>query len=274
MSAFTYPKLCDFDISRVLGKGGFGEVVLCRYKGKFVVALKKLKMKSASVESKSLIQREIEIHSSLGRHENVLEFYGHFQVGHETCLILEYALGGSLCKKLFYADKFDEKTSALYIKDISQAIHYCHSHNVIHRDIKPDNMLLGNEEKVKIADFGLATTSMSCTTYCGTLDYMAPEMVARQGGHKQCVSYNKQVDTWALGVVLYEFLVGSPPFGTISDDPKVIVQRISQVDFRWPSGVTDDAKDLISKLLKKDPRQRLPLECIPTHPFVLRNLRG
>ena len=101
-------------------------------------------------------------------------------------------------------------------------------------------------------------------TLCGTLDYLPPEMVEGR-------EHDEQVDTWALGVLLYEFLVGVPPFETESHS--ATYRRIQRVDIRWPHGMPDDARDLIGKLLKKDPRQRLDLERIPKHPFVLRCLK-
>ena len=133
-------------------------------------------------------------------------------------------------------------------------------------ETEPENLLLGARNDVKIADFGWSVHAPTSrrNTLCGTLDYLPPEMVEGR-------EHDEQVDTWALGVLLYEFLVGMPPFETESHS--ATYRRIQRVDIRWPSGMPEDAKDLISKLLKKDPRQRLPLECIPRHPFVLRNLR-
>jgi aurora kinase len=172
-----------------------------------------------------------------------------------------------LYKKLTAKGCFSERTAARFISDLSQAMKYCHSKHVIHRDIKPENLLLGAKNDVKIADFGWSVHAPTSrrNTLCGTLDYLPPEMVEGR-------EHDEQVDTWALGILLYEFLVGVPPFETESHS--ATYRRIQRVDIRWPHGLPEDAKDLISKLLKKDPRQRLPLECIPKHPFVLRNLRG
>jgi serine/threonine protein kinase len=192
--------------------------------------------------------------------------YGYFFDNKNIYLILEYSPGGELYKKLTARGQFSERTSARFISDLSTAMRYCHSKHVIHRDIKPENLLLGAKNDVKIADFGWSVHAPTSrrNTLCGTLDYLPPEMVEGR-------EHDEQVDTWALGVLLYEFLVGSPPFET--DSHSATYRRIQRVDIRWPSGMPDDAKDLISKLLKKDPRQRLPLECIPRHPFVLRCLK-
>jgi len=259
--------LQDFEIGKPLGRGKFGKVYLARERRtKYIVALKvlsKSQLLKSGVEHQ--LRREIEIQAHL-RHRHILRMYGYFFDNKNIYLILEYSPGGELYKKLTARGQFSERTSARFISDLSTAMRYCHSKHVIHRDIKPENLLLGAKNDVKIADFGWSVHAPTSrrNTLCGTLDYLPPEMVEGR-------EHDEQVDTWALGVLLYEFLVGSPPFET--DSHSATYRRIQRVDIRWPSGMPDDAKDLISKLLKKDPRQRLPLECIPRHPFVLRCLK-
>jgi serine/threonine protein kinase len=259
--------LQDFEIGKPLGRGKFGKVYLARERRtKYIVALKvlsKSQLLKSGVEHQ--LRREIEIQAHL-RHRHILRMYGYFYDNKNIYLILEYSPGGELYKKLTARGQFSERTSARFISDLSTAMRYCHSKHVIHRDIKPENLLLGAKNDVKIADFGWSVHAPTSrrNTLCGTLDYLPPEMVEGR-------EHDEQVDTWALGVLLYEFLVGSPPFET--DSHSATYRRIQRVDIRWPSGMPDDAKDLISKLLKKDPRQRLPLECIPRHPFVLRCLK-
>lgn len=257
----------DFEIGKPLGRGKFGKVYLARERRtKYIVALKVLskhQLLKSGVEHQ--LRREIEIQAHL-RHRHILRMYGYFYDNKNIYLILEYSPGGELYKKLTARGKFSERTSARFISDLSLAMKYCHSKHVIHRDIKPENLLLGAKNDVKIADFGWSVHAPTSrrNTLCGTLDYLPPEMVEGR-------EHDEQVDTWALGVLLYEFLVGVPPFETESHS--ATYRRIQRVDIRWPSFLPDDAKDLISKLLKKDPRQRLPLECVPRHPFVLRNLK-
>lgn len=260
----------DFEIGKPLGRGKFGKVYLARERRtKYVVALKvlsKSQLLKSGVEHQ--LRREIEIQAHL-RHRHILRMYGYFYDNKNIYLILEYSPGGELYKKLTARGRFSERTSALFISDLSMAMKYCHSKHVIHRDIKPENLLLGANNEVKIADFGWSVHAPTSrrNTLCGTLDYLPPEMVEGR-------EHDEQVDTWALGVLLYEFLVGSPPFETESHS--ATYRRIQRVDIRWPPapGLPEDAKDLISKLLKKDPRQRLPLECVPKHPFVLRCLKN
>lgn len=260
--------LNDFEIGKPLGRGKFGSVYLAREKTtKYIVALKvlqKSQLLKAGVEHQ--LRREIEIQSHL-RNRNILRMYGYFYDSKRIYLILEYSPGGELYKKLTARGRFSERTSAKYISDLSQALSYCHSKHVIHRDIKPENLLVGAHGEIKIADFGWSVHAPTSrrNTLCGTLDYLPPEMVEGR-------EHDEQVDVWSLGVLLYEFLVGNPPFE--AEGHSATYRRISRVDLRFPKGVPEDAQDLISKLLQKDPRKRMALDRIPSHPWVLRNIRG
>lgn len=174
---------------------------------KFIVALKVLHKKQlmeAKVEYQ--LRREIEIQSHL-RHKNILRLYGYFWDEKQIYLILEYAPKGQLYDILQKRERFSERRAAMYINSLARALRYCHSKHVIHRDIKPENLLLGYKGEIKIADFGWSVHAPSSrrTTLCGTLDYLPPEMIQFQ-------NYDYNVDIWSLGVLAYEFLVGSPPF--------------------------------------------------------------
>jgi len=260
--------LDDFEIGKPLGRGKFGSVYLARErKTKYIVALKVLKksqLLKAGVEHQ--LRREIEIQSHL-RNRNILRMYGYFYDAKCIYLILEYSPGGELYKKLMSRGRFSEKVSARYISDLSQALNFCHSKHVIHRDIKPENLLIGAQGEIKIADFGWSVHAPTSrrNTLCGTLDYLPPEMVEGR-------EHDEMVDVWSLGVLLYEFLVGSPPFE--AEGHNATYRRISRVDLRFPPGVTKDAQDLITKLLQKEPGNRMPLKVIPNHPWILRNMRN
>ncbi|XP_065186460.1 aurora kinase B-like [Sycon ciliatum] len=258
-------QLSDFDIGRPLGKGKFGNVYLAREKQtKFIVALKvlfKSQLQRASVEHQ--LRREIEIQSHL-RHPNILRLYGYFYDDKRVYLILEYAAKGELYKELQRAGRFDEPTAATYIAQLADALNYCHSKKVIHRDIKPENLLLSINNKLKIGDFGWSVHAPSSrrTTMCGTLDYLPPEMIE---GHE----HDDKVDLWSLGVLTYEFLVGKPPFE--ADDHSQTYRRITRVDLRFPEYISNDAKDLIAKLLRHNPKNRLLLGEVLSHPWVKKN---
>lgn len=258
--------LDDFDIGRPLGTGKFGRVYLAREKRThFIVALKVLyKEQIQQLKVEHQLRREIEIQSHL-RHPNILKLYGYFYDTKRVYIVLEYAPGGELFKILREVDHFNEATAAQYLVKICDAISYCHSKNVIHRDIKPENILVGANGEVKIADFGWAvhTPNMRRTTLCGTLDYLPPEMIE---GHE----HDEAVDIWSLGVLLYEFLVGSPPFE--SPDQKDTCSRIKEVDLKFPDFVSPSARDLIERLLQHDPMHRMPLSEVRLHPWIVQQL--
>lgn len=255
----------DFEIGKPLGRGKFGSVYLAREKAtKYIVAIKvlqKSQLIKAGVEHQ--LRREIEIQSHL-RHRHILRMYGYFYDSKRIYLILEYSPGGELYKKLTAKGCFTEKISARYISDLAGAIDFCHKKHVIHRDIKPENLLLGAHGEIKIADFGWSVHAPTSrrNTLCGTLDYLPPEMVEGR-------DHDEKVDVWALGVLLFEFLVGNPPFE--AEGHSATYRRISRVDLRFPRGFPEDAQDLVRQMLQKDPTKRIELLDIQKHPFVLRN---
>ncbi|XP_038183321.1 aurora kinase B isoform X2 [Arvicola amphibius] len=147
------------------------------------------------------------------------------------------------------------------MEELSDALMYCHKKKVIHRDIKPENLLLGLQGELKIADFGWSVhaPSLRRKTMCGTLDYLPPEMIEGR-------MHNEMVDLWCIGVLCYELLVGNPPFETANHSETY--RRIVKVDLKFPPSVPEGAKDLISKLLKHNPSERLPLAQVAAHPWV------
>ncbi|KAM4678377.1 aurora kinase B [Discoglossus pictus] len=257
----------DFDIGRPLGKGKFGNVYLARERQtKFIVALKvlfKSQLEKESVEHQ--LRREIEIQSHLS-HPNILRMYNYFHDRKRIYLILEYAPRGELYKELQKYGRFDENRSATFIEELADALLYCHDRKVIHRDIKPENLLMGYKGELKIADFGWSVhaPSLRRRTMCGTLDYLPPEMVEGK-------THDEKVDHWCTGILCYEFLVGKPPFESPSHGDTH--RRIVHVDLTFPSFVSEGAKDLITKLLRYHPSQRLSLKGVMEHPWVKANSR-
>ncbi|KAK3327235.1 kinase-like domain-containing protein [Cercophora scortea] len=229
-----------FEIGKALGKGKFGRVYLAREREHgFICALKVLhknELQHARVEKQ--VRREIEIQSNL-RHPNIPKLYGHFHDSRRIFLILEFAGQGELYKHLRKEDRFPD------------ALRYLHRKHVIHRDIKPENILVGIHGEIKISDFGWSVHAPSNrrTTVCGTLDYLPPEMIKPGNADN---SYDEKVDLWALGVLMYEFLVGEAPF---EDTPIMTHRRIVRGDMRIPSFLTAEATDLIRKLLVTDPKK-------------------
>jgi serine/threonine protein kinase len=242
-------------------------VYLAREKNsKYIVALKvlqKQQLLKANVEHQ--LRREIEIQSHL-RHRNILRLFGYFYDEKRIFLILEFAPGGELYKQLMDQGQFSERQSADYTLQMARALSYCHSKHVIHRDIKPENLLLGSKGELKIADFGWSVHAPSSrrNTLCGTLDYLPPEMIEGK-------EHDDTVDIWSLGILLFEFLTGSPPFE--AEGHNATYRRIVKVDLRFPDSIPADARDLISKLLKKNPRDRMPLDQVADHPWIIRHCK-
>ncbi|KAI6702641.1 hypothetical protein NL676_011777 [Syzygium grande] len=258
--------LRDFEIGKPLGKGKFGRVYLAReVKSKYIVALKVIfKEQIEKYRIHHQLRREMEIQTSL-RHPNILRLFGWFHDSERIFLILEYAYGGELYNVLRKHGHLNEKHAATYIASLAQALGYCHENHVIHRDIKPENLLLDHEGRLKIADFGWSVQSKGKRhTMCGTLDYLAPEMVENK-------AHDHAVDNWTLGILCYEFLYGVPPFE--AESQRDTFKRIMEVDLNFPPvpHVSSEAKNLICQLLVKDSSKRLSLQKIVEHPWIAKN---
>lgn len=158
--------------------------------------------------------------------------------------------------------KFTSEKAALYFYEVCDALAYCHSIKIVHRDIKPENILLDGEGHAKLADFGWSNMVSNADlrmTFCGTPDYLAPEMIRGEG-------HNESLDMWCMGVLLYEMTVGKSPFGSRSQE--TTCRLILQVDLRFPSSLDKDAQDCIVSLCRKIPKERLTAEQSKQHAFV------
>ena len=252
----------DIDIGKRLGSGKFGTVYVARERRTgFIFALKVLHKKQLikhGVEHQ--LRREIEIQSHL-RHANILRLFNYFWDEEHVFLFLEMAPGGELYSLLQERGRFSEARAAWYLKQMVEAIRYCHSKHVIHRDIKPENILIGFNDTLKIADFGWSVHAPNSRrdTFCGTLDYLPPEMVDN-------MKHDYSVDIWGLGVLAYEFLVGKPPFEDASR--KNTYRKIQQAEVEFPAFLSKQAVSLIRSLLQKDPAKRMSLDDVLKHPWI------
>lgn len=261
-------KITDFEIGTPMGRGKFGRVYLAREKTTHAIVALKMLFKSELVKGgmQHQVIREIEIQTHL-KHPNVLRMLTHFTTEKHVFLVLEYAAGGELYKYLQNQPnhRFNERKTAKFVYQVADALQYCHQNKVIHRDIKPENLLLTRDGDIKLADFGWSVHAPSARrkTMCGTLDYLPPEMV-------KSLEYNEKVDNWCLGVLCYEFLVGKPPFE--SDTQKATFKKIMEVAVEYPNIIPLGAKDLISKLLKFKPDDRLALKDVMKHSWIVKQM--
>ncbi|CAG8476173.1 9609_t:CDS:2 [Diversispora eburnea] len=258
--------LKNFDIGHSLGSGQFGRVWIAREKiSGYIVALKVMSIQKLALHKiQTQLRREVEIQTNL-RHPNILRLLGHFYDENYVVLILEYAEKGELYTHLQKCGRFSERRASKYFSQVTDALSYMHKKNVIHRDIKPENLLLGMKDEIKIADFGWSVHAPSHKrkTFCGTLDYLAPEMVNDE-------IYDEKVDLWTLGVLCYELLTGVPPFQTSGGSTETY-RKIAKVNFEFPEHLSYEAKDLINSLLQRDPKRRIPLKDVMTHPWIVKN---
>ncbi|CAI5735285.1 unnamed protein product [Peronospora destructor] len=256
----------DFIVTKNLGQGKFGNVYLAKEKCTNVLVALKVLFKSPLVHNgdASNLKREVEIQMRLC-HPNVLRMHGYFYDDSCVYLVLEYAPYGELYKELAREKYFTNDVAAYYVAQVIEALNYCHSCNVIHRDIKPENLLLGYNKTIKLADFGWSVHAPRPynlrKTFCGTPDYLSPEIVMGE-------SYDYRTDSWSLGVLTYELLVGSTPF--YCPNQMEMYQRIQVVDYHFPPipVICDSAKSFIAGLLKRKPNDRMRLEDAFKHPWI------
>eukprot|EP01069_Polyplicarium_translucidae_P012032 Polyplicarium_translucidae@DN4670_c0_g1_i1.p1 len=257
------------DGARTIGKGFFGVVRRMRHRGTGVIVAVK-EVPKATIQQHNLesqIRREVEILRSL-RHENIIRLLYFWEEKDEYLLAMECANGGVVFNKLKEEGKFSPLLAAFYALSVIKALAYIHGHRyrILHRDLKPENLLLDSNGILKVADFGWASMlkpfgedhAAPRETFCGTLDYLAPEMVRGD-------AYGEAVDRWSVGVLLYEFLTGLAPFAARSQSE--VFEKILRADVMWPPDIDADGRDLIQRLLRPEPSERLSLQEAAKHPF-------
>ena len=248
----------QYKLLKTLQKGKFGEVKLGKHliTGEKVAikVINKLQQKQRTFDE---ILREVEIMKRLD-HPNIIKVLQTINTENVFYIIMEYASNGDLFQRLDYG-RMEEKEALERFRQILSAVNYCHNvQNVIHRDLKPDNILLDCQNNIKIADFGLSeefTPGEKLNTFCvGTPEYMAPEVFQ---GHK---FDGPKVDVWSLGVILYEMLTAVIPF-TGSTWPHIIA-RVLRGKYYEPDYLSNDCKELLSKMLVLDPNNRATMDVI------------
>uniref|UniRef100_A0A3B4GKA5 non-specific serine/threonine protein kinase n=1 Tax=Pundamilia nyererei TaxID=303518 RepID=A0A3B4GKA5_9CICH len=240
-----------------LSTGSFGRVYKGRRKGSgMVVALKFMPKLGRSENQLQSLKREIEIMRDL-RHPNIVQLFDSFETETEVVIVTEYAEG-----QLFQILEDDGNLPESQVRAIAcqlvSALYYLHSHRILHRDMKPQNILLEKSGVVKLCDFGaMSVSTLVLTSIKGTPLYMSPELVEEK-------PYDHTADLWSLGCILYELHTGAPPFYTNSIFK--LVQLIVKDQVKWP--------DTMSSLLTKDPQKRLSWPDLLYHPFVADGVLG
>lgn len=253
-------RLSDFEIFNTLGTGTFGRVYLCKLK-QFVHNNYILNRHNQYFALKVMNKLEVirlkqvdHIHSEKAILSNVefpfiVKLHGTFQDHQNIYMLLEYAIGGELFSCLRKMGRFTLETSRFYAAEIVLTLEYLHNKNIIYRDLKPENLLLDEKGHIKITDFGFSKYVTNSTfTLCGTPEYLAPEII---GGH----GHGREVDWWALGILIYEMLVGCPPF--YDNSQFGIYEKILVGNIQFPDHVDATSQDLILKLLNRDRSERL-----------------
>ncbi|KAL1636531.1 hypothetical protein SLS56_001116 [Neofusicoccum ribis] len=246
----------DFEPMRCLGKGSYGTVLLVKHKATGrLFAQKQLRKASLTVHKKLVEQTKTErvILENVNRHPFVVKLYYAFQDHEKLYLILEYAQGGELFHHLAMERMFTEEVAAFYMAEMVLALEHLHrSVGVVYRDLKPENCLLDSEGHLLLTDFGLSKVAVdendTCNSMLGTAEYMAPEVI-------QGKEYGFPVDWWSLGALGVDLLTGSPPF-TANNNAKV-QEKIVKQKLQLPYFLSPDAKDLLTRLLRKEPNKRL-----------------
>uniref|UniRef100_A0A8C5JTB1 Ribosomal protein S6 kinase n=1 Tax=Jaculus jaculus TaxID=51337 RepID=A0A8C5JTB1_JACJA len=225
-------------------------------------------------KSKRDPSEEIEILLRYGQHPNIITLKDVYDDGKHVYLVTELMRGGELLDKILRQKFFSEREASFVLHTISKTVEYLHSQGVVHRDLKPSNILYvdesGNPECLRICDFGFAKQLRAenglLMTPCYTANFVAPEVLKRQG-------YDEGCDIWSLGILLYTMLAGYTPFANgPSDTPEEILTRIGSGKFTLSGGnwntVSETAKDLVSKMLHVDPHQRLTAKQVLQHPWI------
>ncbi|KAH0784104.1 hypothetical protein KY290_003702 [Solanum tuberosum] len=259
-----------YDLGRELGRGEFGVTYLCTdLEGGEKYACKSIsKKKLRTAVDIDDVRREVEIMKHLPVHPNIVTLKDTYEDDNAVHIVMELCEGGELFDRIVARGHYTERAAAGILKTVVEVVQMCHRHGVMHRDLKPENFLFGNKKEtapLKAIDFGLSVFFKPGERFneiVGSPYYMAPEVLKR--------NYGPEVDVWSAGVILYILLCGVPPFW--AETEQGVAQAIirSVIDFKrdpWPK-VSDNAKDLVKKMLDPDPTRRLTAHQVLEHPWL------
>ncbi|XP_032884549.1 microtubule-associated serine/threonine-protein kinase 2 isoform X2 [Amblyraja radiata] len=261
----------DFENLKLISNGAYGAVHLVKHKdSRQRFAMKKINKQNLILRNQiqqAFVERDI---LTFAENPFVVSMFCSFETKRHLCMVIEYVEGGDCATLLKNIGALPVEMARMYFAETVLALEYLHNYGIVHRDLKPDNLLITSMGHIKLTDFGLSKIGlMSLTTnlyeghiekdarefldkqVCGTPEYIAPEVILRQG-------YGKPVDWWAMGIILFEFLVGCVPF--FGDTPEELFGHVISDQIAWPDGddaLPLDAEDLIAKLLRQNPLERL-----------------
>lgn len=253
----------SFTTLAIVGKGGFGSVHQVINKAtNEIMAMKTLKkkhlIKTNSVDNtmaENIILRKV-------RHPFIVRLHYAFQSESKLHLVMDFVNGGHLLHHMHKEALFSEAQAKFYIAEVVIALAHLHSLNIVHRDLKPENVLVDSTGHIVLTDFGFAKENVltpdACSSFCGTLEYMAPEVVKKS-------KYGMAADYWSVGVLLYDMLTGTPPFQHKNDN--VLSKKILGDKLRLPSYLSADCANLIKGLLQRDIKRRFTFRDIKSHKF-------
>uniref|UniRef100_A0A8C3AAT6 Protein kinase C n=1 Tax=Cyclopterus lumpus TaxID=8103 RepID=A0A8C3AAT6_CYCLU len=255
----------NFVFHKVLGKGSFGKVLLAELKGRgeyfAVKALKKdVVLMDDDVECTMVEKRVLAL---AWENPFLTHLYSTFHTKEHLFFVMEYLNGGDLMFHIQEKGRFDLNRATFYSSEIICGLQFLHTKGIIYRDLKLDNVMLDHEGHIKIADFGMCKENVfgenRATTFCGTPDYIAPEILLGQ-------KYSFSVDWWSFGVLLYEMLIGQSPYH--GDDEDELFESIRMDTPHYPRWINKEAKDMLERLFERDPTRRLGIVGnIRLHPF-------
>uniref|UniRef100_A0A8C2E772 non-specific serine/threonine protein kinase n=1 Tax=Cyprinus carpio TaxID=7962 RepID=A0A8C2E772_CYPCA len=265
------PLESDFETIKLISNGAYGTVYLVRHKEtRQRFAMKKINRQNLILRNQIqqvFVERDI---LTFAENPFVVSMFCSFETRRHLCMVMEYVEGGDCATLLKNMGPLPVDMTRMYFAETVLALEYLHSYGIVHRDLKPDNLLITSMGHIKLTDFGLSKIGlMNMTTnlyeghiekdtrefidkqVCGTPEYIAPEVILRQG-------YGKPVDWWAMGIILYEFLVGCVPF--FGDTTEELFGQVVSDEIIWPDGddaLPVDTQDLITRLLNQNPQERL-----------------
>jgi calcium-dependent protein kinase len=247
----------DYKLKETLGEGAFGVVGKCENLTSGAIrAVKMLSKKNIGAEDLASIANEIQLCKEID-HPNIMKMYENYEDKKFLYIVTELIQGGELFDELIRRKKFTEKDCAIIIKQVLEALSYCHADNIAHKDLKPENILLQQKKdinSIKLIDFGTAQRfqkNSKMSTVIGTPYYVAPEVL--EG------SYDEKCDVWGVGVIMFVLMSGTPPFNGKNDDE--IMKNVTKGKYEFKNdkwkGISNEAKHLIEQMLVLDPEDRI-----------------